>query len=202
MTIIESCKKNQEHVEAPLVYVTGSLFLYQCFKYLTSMGENEGLHFVTGIKLGRIMTLDYMQKVVIKSQSQVHAEADLNSLFQHLIFADERFGHYFHAYFHSHPGNNSHPSGFDMDYQIRLEAGGYKTIGGIFTRDGQMRFFSHKLPFIIEIYGKGVEQIDDTLFRFTEACFPESKARSKDTSDGSTGNGQAEQNNGLQPGNG
>lgn len=202
MTIIESCKKNHLYVPAPLVYLAGSLFLFQCFKYLTSMGENEVLHFVTGIRLGRIMTLDYMQKIVIKSQSRFHANADLDSLFQQLISAEEQFDHYFHAYFHSHPGSFSRPSDVDMDYQRRLEAGGYETIGGIFTRDGQIRFFSHKLPFMIEIYGKGVEQIDDRLFRFTEACLPASKACSEDASHGSTGNGQTEQNNGLQPGNG
>ena len=188
-------------VKGPLIYITSRLFLYNCFKYLTSMGKNEVMHFVTGIQFGHIRTLDYMQKVIMKCQSPVHVETDINSLFKVLGMMDEEFGHYLHAYFHSHPGSFSSPSSIDMDYQKRLEAGNYNAIGGIFTRDGQIRFFSHKLPFIVEVYGKGVEQIEDTLFRFTKTEIFEDETTQEETPNGIICNGQAGESEGLQSAN-
>ena len=190
---------HKNRIKGPLIYVTSSLFLYNCFKYLTSMGENEVMHFVTGIKFGHIRTLDYMQKVTMKHQSPVHVETDINSVFRVLGMMDEEFGHYLHAYFHSHPGSFSSPSEIDINYQKRLEAGRYNTIGGIFTRDGQIRFFSHKLPFIVEVYGKGVEQIENTLFQFTKTDFLESKTTNEDTQNGILCNRQTRKGRRLHP---
>jgi len=201
MFLTEHIFNHNNTVKGPLIYITSSLFLYNCFKYLISMGENEVMHFVTGIKLGHIRTLDYMQKVTMKCQSPVYVETEINSVFKVLGMMDEEFGHYLHAYFHSHPGSFSSPSGIDVNYQKRLEAGHYNAIGVIFTRDGQIRFFSHKLPFTVEVYGKGVEQIEDTLFQFTKTDLLESKTTQEDTQNGIVRNRQTRENQRIQPGN-
>jgi hypothetical protein len=86
-----------------------------------------------------------------------------------------------------------------MNYQKRLEAGGYNAIGGIFTRDGQIRFFSHKLPFMVEVYGKGVEQIEDTLFRFTKTDFSDGETAEENTHPRIISDRQAGENKGILP---
>ncbi len=192
-------QKGKNELATPLCFMTGSLFLYRCYRYLTSMGPNEVFHFVTGIRVGWMRTFDYMQQVKMQTQSPVQVKTDINSVAKTLITMDEMFGHRLHAHFHSHPGNFSSPSGIDLDYQARIEAGGYNAIGGIFTRDGQIRFFSHNLPFIIHVYGKGVEQIDDTHFRFTTAGFFNRNAAAENAQDGGPGNRSAGEDQRVQP---
>jgi proteasome lid subunit RPN8/RPN11 len=200
MTLQQHFCNQKTTVTGPLMYVTSSLFLWECYQYLTSMGENEVMHFVTGINLGPIRIIDNMQKVAMNVQSPVHVEADLDSTFEVLINLDEHFGHMLHAYFHSHPGGFCSPSSVDLNYQKQLEKGHYKTIGGIFTRDGKIRFFSHRLPFTIEVCGKGVERIDATLFQFTKTDFFTGETSAADTPDGTVCNRPAGEGEGVQSG--
>ncbi len=71
----------------------------------------------------------------------------------------------------SHPSrgiNSNNPSSTDFSNQERLEKGNYKTIGGIFSRDGYLRFFSDKLQYKISISGKGVENVSKGVYKLTE----------------------------------
>ena len=155
-------------LESTPVYAVGSWFLKDCFNYLVQE-EVEALHYVTGIQFGNTFTLDKMVTFEMNRQTAVSARGDINSTHKVLIEM-EGYGHKLHACFHSHPGQGqaaTFPSSIDLDYQARLEKGGYAAIGGIFSRDGYFRAFSLNNPFRINIYGKGVERIDDKLYRLT-----------------------------------
>ncbi len=151
-------------------YTAGSWFLYDCFDYLSKQPE-ESVHFVTGVQLGNIYILDRMVTFKMDIQTMTRASGDHFSSHNALIEMDE-YGHRLLAYFHIHPGKGesiTQPSHIDMDYQTNLDRGGYQAIGGIFSRDGYLRFFPEDKRFEVEIYGKGVEKIEDRLFRLIKA---------------------------------
>lgn len=157
-----------------LKYRTGSLFLRECFTYLTAAPE-EAIHLVSGLELEKdVFLLDRLEKVQYQA-SIIGAKADMNDLFKKLFELDEKYGHLLLAVCHSHPFKGiigTCPSGTDYNLQKRLETAGYKTIQAIFSRDGYIRFFSDKLDFEIEIYGKGIQKIiekgNERIFRLTE----------------------------------
>lgn len=156
--------------ETQAAHAVGSWFLTECFGYLVRK-DPEDMVYVTGIQAQGLLTLERMVTFRLKEQTVVHVAGDVRSSHQALVTMDEVYGHYLHGWFHSHPGNGAnatHPSGTDRDHQERLERGGYPAIGAIFARDGFVRFFSLKRPFEIMVYGKGVERIDDNLYRLTQ----------------------------------
>lgn len=156
--------------ESTPVYMVGSWFLNDSYCYLTQ-GEVEALHFVTGVQFdNNTFTLDRLVPFKMSHQSAVSAKGDIKSTHRALVEM-ENYGHKLHAHFHIHPGKGegaTFPSSTDMDYQRRLEKGGYAAIGGIFSRDGFLRFFSSKNLFNVKVYGKGVEKINERVFRLTE----------------------------------
>lgn len=157
-----------------LRYRIGSLFLKECFDYLTSSPE-EVIHLVTGIELEKnLFILDRLEKIKYQA-SIVGAKADVKDLFKRLIEVNEKYGHLLLAVFHSHPFGGvagTCPSGIDRNLQESLEKAGYKSVQAIFSRDGHIRFFSNKLSFEIEVYGKGVEKIseqgNEKIFKLSE----------------------------------
>src|SRR3989338_10747263 len=85
-----------------LRYRIGSLFLKECFKYLTSSPE-EVIHLVSGMEFEKdLFILDRLEKVEYQA-NMVGAKADVKDLFNKLIEMDERYGHLLLAVFHSHP---------------------------------------------------------------------------------------------------
>lgn len=157
-----------------LKYRTGSLFLRECFTYLTAAPE-EALHLVSGLELEKnVFLLDRLEKVQFRA-SLIGAKADINDLFKKLFELDEKYGHLLLAVCHSHPFGGiagTCPSGIDYNLQQKLETAGYKTIQAIFSRDGFIRFFSDKLDFGIEVYGKGIQKIsekeNERIFKLSE----------------------------------
>lgn len=146
-----------------LRYKISSLFLKECFEYLTS-SPDEVLHLVSGVELEKnFFLLDRLEKVSFQA-SFAGAKADIKDLFKKLIEMDEKYGHLLLGVFHSHPFSGvagTSPSAIDRNLQENLEKASYKTIQAIFSRDGYIRFFSNNLVFEIEIYGKGIEKITE-----------------------------------------
>jgi proteasome lid subunit RPN8/RPN11 len=150
-------------------YVVSSWFLADCHAYLLSHPRgHEVLHLVTGSKVGENRrTLDRMVKVALDEQSLVGALANQQDLTQKLIAMDATWGHSLHGLFHSHPGHGREatmPSDTDRETHGRYERGGYPLVGAIFERSGFLRFFCGA-PFTITLYGKGVEQYEENLFK-------------------------------------
>jgi hypothetical protein len=153
------------------VYTISSWFLHECYQYL-SVGDVESMHYVTGIQSANLFTLDKMVTFDMAHQSFGSAKGAMASTHKTLIQMD-CYGHKLLAYFHIHPGSGEGatlPSSVDLNYQTRLDQGGYLTIGGIFSRDGYFRLFPEEREFHINIYGKGVTTIDEKqrLFRLVE----------------------------------
>jgi proteasome lid subunit RPN8/RPN11 len=147
-------------------YIVSSLFLVQSHRVLASCPD-ENMLIATGKDFGPVKIIDTQVSVEVSEQSKVFVRADSDSLGKALCSLDD-YGHKLLAWFHSHPGTGPasvNPSATDLDTQNRLERGGYPVVGGIFSRDGYIRFFSIKNRFSsIRIYGKLVEKKDETTF--------------------------------------
>ena len=148
-------------------FLMSSFFMHECFSYLNRQ-EEESLHLVTGAESGKLNILSIIIPLTLKVQTIVEAEADPDEL-RLALNRMNRLTYHFLGYFHIHPGigaSATYPSGIDLKLQHRVERG-YKAIGAIFSRDGYFRFHATKIP-EIEIFGRGVERIDETLYRLSE----------------------------------
>jgi hypothetical protein len=158
-----------EPLQMPNAYLVGSLFLQDSYQRL-NRGPEEHLFFVSGLRVGKLLTLDHICEFKVESASRVHARGDISSSHLTLINLDN-LGHRLHALFHKHPGKGigaTFPSSTDIQTQERMERGGYPVIGAVFSEDGYIRFFSAKRQFMVNIYGKGVNRVDDKVFQLTD----------------------------------
>ncbi|MBI1744330.1 hypothetical protein HYR54_14875 [Candidatus Acetothermia bacterium] len=152
-------------------YVGSSWQFKDWFEIL--MGSNTEEFFpVSGVEHDSHLFLQRRCEVRLAMKSVTGVEADLSSMMTALLEMD-RYGHRYLAHIHSHPFENmgkegTLPSQIDLEYQQSLEIGQYPSIGIIFSRDRYFRFFSINKLFNIKIYGKGVEQIEDKVFRLVE----------------------------------
>jgi hypothetical protein len=166
----DKIKTIKDTIENITTYHVSSWFLADCLGFLTGNPHGyERLYLATGVKVNtRERTLDRLVKVSLSGQSATHASAEQHDLSTTLIELDERWGHSLHGLFHSHPGRGASatlPSSTDLTTHRRYETGGYPLIGAIFVKDGFVRFFSEDKPFTITIYGKGVSQHDEHVFK-------------------------------------
>lgn len=153
-----------------LKHLVGSMFLSDCYSALNPGPHTESMFYVSGPETNGVRHLSRICPFVYDSRSAAYVSGDITSSSNALILM-ERFGHRLLGWFHSHPGTGpgaTTPSPTDMKHQRLLEKGNHLAIGAIFTQDGYVRFFSRKLKVNIEVYGQGVERIDDKLFRLTE----------------------------------
>jgi hypothetical protein len=166
-------KVKGEVLETEQTYVVGSLFLRECFGLLVrerAKKNIEVLYYVTGVDVGGVLVLDKILTPDLSTQSGCYVSADHSSS-NEIYLELEDYGHGLHAWFHNHLGNGAFatsPSEIDFSTQERLEGGGYRAIGGIFSEDGFLRFFSKNSEFKVVLFGKGVKRINDHLFKIEE----------------------------------
>lgn len=149
-------------------FLISSHFLHESFNYLNRQ-EEESLHLVTGPESGKLNILSTIIPLALKIQTIVEADAESEELRVTFLRMDKLKYHLL-GYFHIHPGmgpDATHPSGTDLKLQDMLERGGYRAIGAIFSRDGFFRFHASKMP-EIELFGEGVERINETLCHLSE----------------------------------
>jgi proteasome lid subunit RPN8/RPN11 len=179
------------HSNDSIKFVFGSWFLYDSYRYCTqprsdnSQGslnavkgmfsellnneEVEWVHYATGPIIDNCRIIERMITFPFKSQSSGYVEGD-HMRTRNVLIEMADYGYSLHAVLHSHPGRTlaaTRPSQTDLDHQFRMERGGYHVVSSIFSRDGFIRFFTVGLPFEVEIYGKGVEQIEPNTFHLT-----------------------------------
>jgi hypothetical protein len=151
-------------------YLVSAWFLADCQHFLVSHPQgHERLHFVTGLKIGGVRTLDRMLTVELEQQSAIHAAGNVTSSARRLMEMDH-WGHALHGIFHSHPGlgkEATRPSGTDLATQERHERGGYPLLGAIFVRDGFVRFFTRGHPFVLRVYGEGVSHVEENVYHLS-----------------------------------
>jgi hypothetical protein len=165
--INESLEEIQELKNLPL-YITSSLFLQDSFALLNQK-EVESLHFVTGPEINGIRVLDKIMDFRLEQQSIVYAKGDPEAVKNALIRLS-RYNFRLWGYFHIHPGSgalSTFPSETDKSLDRLFDRGRYEAIGAIFSRDGYVRFFSSR-KFKVQIYGEGVEKINERLYRLVE----------------------------------
>ncbi|MCS7222651.1 MAG: hypothetical protein RML36_07885 [Anaerolineae bacterium] len=147
------------------LYWISSATLAEAYRFLTQClpatgQEPEWMLAVTGIRNGRIRTLEHLIEVKLASQSAGHASFDLQD-FTRIAVTLHEHGQALHAIFHSHRfAGPPHPSGIDDRLQRLLEEGGYPAIQAIFSEDGYIRFFARQRRFAIQVHGKGVICLD------------------------------------------
>lgn len=142
------------------------LLLDDCREFLTSDPKmHERLHLVTGtITPDGIRVLSRMEHVKLEKQSAAYVRADEKDAHLRIVELSEKHGHPLLAVFHSHISQgaaSTTPSDTDIKNQDRLTKLQCEAIGGIFSLDGFVRFFSTWKPFEIDVYGKNVRKILD-----------------------------------------
>jgi len=169
-TVIHIFRIVQEHFRRPAplpTYLMDSQFLLEAFRFVTRCNDEE-LVYVTGPEGEEdVFALSRLVPVRLAQRSLAHAKAELGSQLQVLTKLDED-GYRLLACFHSHPGRGQEattPSSVDRQMQANLEQGGYVAIGGIFSRDGHVRFFSHKRAFRVLVTGSGAVLVGSKLYR-------------------------------------
>ena len=150
------------HYENHLRFQASSLFLSECHQYLTGdPAGRERLHLVSGsITPDGLRVISRMEKVTFEQQSAAYVKADPMATHNQLIELTERDGHDLLAVFHSHISNgadSTQPSQTDIANQQRFAAIGWDAIGGIFSLDGYVRFFSTCKDFDLRLYGNRAE---------------------------------------------
>lgn len=159
-----------------LRFQASSLFIRDCWKLLRADPQKENLFLVTGTETpDGINVLSRIEHIKLEKQSAAYVRGDNTDTPIKLIQLTEKHGHKHLATFHSHisyGAGSTRPSSTDISYQDRQVKLCCPAIGGIFSLDGYVRFFSTWKPFEIEIYGKGVEKLHDEpkekLFKIAE----------------------------------
>lgn len=159
---------NPSTLDRGRVFVFSSLMLRESFELCCEIPNKEGMHFIVGIERGGTL---YGTKIIpFQYSHRSFAGAAGEQARTHRIAIDmHEAAHRLIAIMHSHPGwgpdANRH-SGTDMQTQGDYEAG-WSNISGIWSRDGYVRFFSHKLRFGVEVCGSGVMRSseEDNVFK-------------------------------------
>ena len=150
--------------ETHLSFQVSSLFLGESHQYLTGdPAGRERLHLVSGsiTPEGRRI-LSRMEKVSVEQQSAAYIKADPTATHKQLVALTERDGHDLLAVFHSHIMHgmeSTQPSATDIANQQRFAAIGWDAIGGIFSLDGYVRFYSTCKDFDLQVYGNRADII-------------------------------------------
>lgn len=150
-------------------FLISSTVLHLAFEQLAKI-KTESILYASGSRYGNILTVERLIPLKLVSSEFGYAAADLNDSTKVLCELDKT-GSVMTAYFHMHPGKgagSNHPSSIDIDNQTRMELGGFQTIGGIFSRDGFVRFFADKLNYRIHITGKGIKHVGSDLYQITQ----------------------------------
>jgi hypothetical protein len=151
-------------------FAIASEVLYTAYRKLCEV-PTESILYAVGSRYGNVYTVERLVPLKLDKSEIAYASADLAASSKVLIDL-EPYGTLLTCYFHAHPGRGSganHPSGIDTNNHARLEKGNYRTVGGIFSRDGYLRFFTDKMPFKITISGKGVDSVGPNLWKLTAA---------------------------------
>lgn len=163
LRMLESLSRGSSPRTVHIVLSSG--MLARSFQVCTEL-RAEGLHFITGIeydglRIGtEIATLPYVDRSFASASADHQASQDLNA-------ETHESGHTLVALLHSHPGSGidaNHPSSVDLKTQ-RLWEIGSRLVGGIWTRDGFLRWYAVNIAFTIDIVGHHLERIDAHLFK-------------------------------------
>jgi proteasome lid subunit RPN8/RPN11 len=147
-------------------FVIASEVVHAAYRKLNEC-QTESILYGIGSQYSNLYTIERLVPLKMETSGIAYACADAASSAKVLIDL-EPYGSLLTGYFHTHPGRGpgaNRPSSVDLANQAQLEQGNYHTIGGIFSRDGYVRFFTDQLKFTASISGKGVEHVQTNLWK-------------------------------------
>jgi hypothetical protein len=143
-------------------FVISSMMLRHSYEYCTQ-DEAEGMHFIAGVVLNGVRIGTQFISFPYQYRSIAGASGDQMATHRIGIHLHD-WEHKYVAMIHSHPrGCSNNPSSTDRRTQDLWEKT-TKIIGGIWDREGRIRFYSNRLPFRVEIPGNYVEKLDENLY--------------------------------------
>ena len=150
-------------------YVASAPFLRRVLKSLLQYPE-EDAKYIAGVRHDRFYMMEWMEEFDCDKRSSVRVVGnDMSCLKSQRRIEDNGYEQVVWVHTHSGHGEGAvFTSSIDMGTQRRLERGGYPTIGAVFSRDGFVLFFSDKLPFKMDVRGKGVTEIHENLYKLSE----------------------------------
>ena len=160
-----SNKKTKKPVIGGLRFQISSIFLRESWEYTTSdSARRERLLMITGpVTPEGTRILSRLVSVEFDKQSAGYVSVDINSSHNALVTLSETHSHELLAIFHSHiskGASSTTPSSIDIKNMERKLNDGIECLGGIFSLDGFVRFFSVGDDFSIDVYGKGVDLVE------------------------------------------
>ena len=167
--LTELAKQQVREDKDSIRFLVSTEVLYKAYHKLCSI-PTESILYAVGSGIGNGFTIERLIDLELDKSEYGYASA--NSTFSSKVLIEaEEYGTLLTCYFHAHPGkgiNSNTPSSIDFNNQARLEKGKYRTIGGIFSRVGYVRFFSDQLRFVVSVIGKGVEHVSKDVFKLTK----------------------------------
>jgi len=146
-------------------FVFSSAMLRESFRYCVSQPE-EGMHFILGIEHEGILIGTHIVPFPYEYRS-VAGAAGVHQHTHKICIQAHETGHYAMALLHSHPGSGidaNHPSGTDRRTQGLWEHG-TRLLGGIWSRDGYLRWYTNDLAFTVDVEGNQIGRIDGDVWK-------------------------------------
>ena len=149
------------------VYVFSSWTLKQSFRYCTARPE-EGMHFILGFEQnGNGCAIGSVIVPFTYAHRSIAGAAGEHRATHRVCIEAHETGHRLLVLMHSHPGSGkhaNHPSATDEATQ-RLWERTTRLIGGIWSRDGYLRWYSSNLKYEVQIVGSHLERISDHVWK-------------------------------------
>ena len=157
-------------IEASITLIRG------CYRDLHHDAKGlERMHLISGwVSPSGARVMSRMEPIEFGNQTPTYVSADPASTHCKLVELFERDGLELISMHHSHVMDgaaSTAPSSVDLANMQRFVAQGWAAIGGIFSRDQFVRFFSTQHDFEISVFGKGAEVVSrkprETIFKFS-----------------------------------
>jgi len=146
-------------------FVFSSAMLRESFRYCVSRPE-EGMHFILGIEHEGMLIGTHIVPFPYEYRS-VAGAAGVHQATHKICIQAHETGHYAIALVHSHPGSGidaNHPSPTDRRTQTLWECG-TRLLGGIWSRDGYLRWYTNELAFAVNVEGNQIERVEENVWK-------------------------------------
>lgn len=157
-------------------FVVTASFLAKSWRFVCGAGReapgrqgDEVFHYAVGVPVDpTTFLITEFVGVEFSAQSSSFLKVSDASNIRALEWLDD-WGLALGCHFHSHPGfgaGATRPSATDRRFQERLERGGHVAVGGIFSRDGYLRFFGgEERGFVVDVQGRHIREIEEHVYK-------------------------------------
>lgn len=169
LELLESIQKESESsLRQGRSFVFSSAMLLESFRLCVARPE-EGMHFILGVDLDGSLVGTQIVSFPYASRSIAGASGEHAATHAIAIKAHE-LDHRIIAIIHSHPGSEkeaNHPSHIDMKTHETWEQT-HKIVGGIWSRNGFLRWFTAGKAFHVRVIGSRINRIEENVWQLEE----------------------------------